>query len=110
MADTQEPKTTEETEQTNESDAEQTVNASADTDAQSGQQNSSKSEKKKTVAKPKQPDGTEIIQADDSKIIFKATKPLNKEEFELLSYMVKHENEKTGLPIVLMPFTCELGE
>jgi hypothetical protein len=53
---------------------------------------------------------TEVAKTTESTIIFKATKPLMKEEFELLSDMVKYENEKTGLKIVLMPFSCEVAE
>lgn len=43
-------------------------------------------------------------------VIFKANKPLTKEEFELMSDMVKSENEKTGLNIVLMPYSCDIGD
>jgi len=53
---------------------------------------------------------TEIAKITEKAIVFKATKPLMKEEFELLSDMVKYENEKTGLKIVLMPFSCEITQ
>jgi hypothetical protein len=53
---------------------------------------------------------TEIAKTTETAIVFKATKPLMKEEFELLSNMVKYENEKTGLKIVLMPFSCEITQ
>lgn len=43
-------------------------------------------------------------------IIFKANKALNRTEFNLLSDMVKSEEEKTGLKIVLMPYSCEVGD
>lgn len=43
-------------------------------------------------------------------IIFKANKPLDNLQFELMSNMVKSENEKTGLKIVLMPYSCDLVE
>lgn len=54
--------------------------------------------------------GTEVAKVADTAIIFKAKRPLDKGEFELLSDMVKHENEKTGLKIVLMPFSCDVVE
>ncbi len=50
------------------------------------------------------------IKETDKAIVFKATKKLTMPEFELLSNMVKHEQEKTGIKIVLMPFSCEVGE
>jgi len=42
-------------------------------------------------------------------IVFQAVKRLTKKEFELLSDMVRHEMEKTGVKIVLMPYSCELA-
>lgn len=51
---------------------------------------------------------TKIKQTKEA-IIFKANKPLTKDEFELLSDLVKRENEKTGLKIVLMPYSCDIG-
>lgn len=67
-------------------------------------------DKKVDTTEPVTVQGTEAVKTTESTIVFKATKPLVKEEFELLSDMVKHENEKTGLKIVLMPFSCEIVE
>lgn len=50
------------------------------------------------------------VKETDKAIIFKTNRPLMKEEFELLSDLVKYEEKKTGLKIVLMPFSCEVGE
>jgi len=52
----------------------------------------------------------EKVKETKETIIFKATRPLDKGEFELLSNMVKHEEEKTGVKIVLMPYSCELED
>ncbi|MBS4538212.1 hypothetical protein GOQ27_07040 [Clostridium sp. D2Q-11] len=50
------------------------------------------------------------VKEEDKVIVFKANKPLNKEEFELLSDIVKSEHKKSGVKIVLMPYSCEVGE
>lgn len=50
------------------------------------------------------------VKETDKAIIFKANRRLTKEEFELLSDLVKSEEKKTGLEIVLMPYSCEVGE
>lgn len=46
----------------------------------------------------------------DSIIVFKANRTLNKAEFNLLSDMIKEEGKKTGVKIILMPYSCEVGE
>lgn len=43
-------------------------------------------------------------------LIFKATRPLDEGEFKLLSEMVRHEEEKSGIKIILMPYSCGLEE
>ncbi len=43
-------------------------------------------------------------------IVFKANRRLDEVEFELMSKMVERENKKDGVSIVLMPFSCDLGE
>lgn len=50
---------------------------------------------------------TKVKETSDA-IVFKANKPLGKEEFELLSDLIKSEEAKTGLKIVLMPNSCEV--
>ena len=67
-------------------------------------------DKKAGATEPVTVSGTKIVKKAEAAIIFKANKPLDKGEFELLSDMVKHENEKTGLKIVLMPFSCDVVE
>lgn len=55
---------------------------------------------------------TEVEKVKETKetIVFKATKPLDEGEFKLLSEMIRHEEEKAGVKIVLMPYSCELEE
>lgn len=48
------------------------------------------------------------VKETEQAIIFKANRPLMENEFKLLSDLVKHEEEKTGLKIVLMPYSCEV--
>lgn len=43
-------------------------------------------------------------------LIFKPNKPLTPQEYEMLSDMVRSENKKSGVNIVLIPFSCEVGE
>lgn len=43
-------------------------------------------------------------------IVFQATRALTEEDFSLLSDVVRREAEKSGIKIVLMPFSCELVE
>ncbi|OIJ12661.1 hypothetical protein BKP37_12730 [Anaerobacillus alkalilacustris] len=50
-----------------------------------------------------------IIEKEDA-IFFRATKPLSTQEHEQLSEKIRYENEKTGLDIVLVPFSCEVGD
>jgi hypothetical protein len=57
----------------------------------------------------KKNDVTEIKETKDA-IIFKANKPLTETEFKLLSDLIKSEEEKTGLKIVLMPYSCDYKE
>ena len=52
---------------------------------------------------------TTKVKETEEFIIFKANKALTEEEFELLSNLVKSEEAKTGLKIVLMPYSCDVG-
>jgi hypothetical protein len=52
----------------------------------------------------------EIEEGKETILVFKANKPLDKGEFKLLSEMIKHEEKKTGVKIVLMPYSCDLEE
>ncbi|MCT4544442.1 MAG: hypothetical protein N4A63_12925 [Vallitalea sp.] len=49
----------------------------------------------------------DILQEDDKKIIVRAKKGLSKGQFELLSDMLKSENEKIGYEIILMPYSVD---
>ena len=46
----------------------------------------------------------------DKVLVVKAAKPLSKSEFELLSSLVKAEEAKTGVKVVLLPYSVELKE
>ena len=52
---------------------------------------------------------TTKVKETEEFIIFKANKPLTEEEFGLLSDLIKSEKKKTGLKIVLMPYSCDIG-
>jgi hypothetical protein len=57
-------------------------------------------------AKKTTPEAVEVKQADGV-IYLKATRPLTVKEHEDLSQKLKFEMEKTGLNIVLVPFTLD---
>lgn len=61
--------------------------------------------KKKEVEKVKE---VKVKEKEEKILVFKATRPLDEGEFELLSDMIKHEEKKTGVKIVLMPYSCDL--
>ena len=63
--------------------------------------------KDKEVEKVKE---IEVEESKETILVFKATRPLDKGEFKLLSDMIKHEEKKTGVKIVLMPYSCELED
>jgi len=41
-------------------------------------------------------------------LVFKAKRPLTEEEHKQLSEKLRFEEEKSGVKIVLMPFSCEM--
>ncbi|WP_220376450.1 hypothetical protein [Cohnella lupini] len=47
--------------------------------------------------------------ADQTVMIWKATRPLTDREHEQLSDRLRYESEKTGINIVLVPFSVEVG-
>lgn len=49
----------------------------------------------------------DILQEDNKKIIVRAKEGLSKGQFELLSDMLKSENEKIGYEIILMPYSVD---
>ena len=52
----------------------------------------------------------QVPATEETIIIFKADTPLTQAEHEQLSEKVKYEAGVSGVKIVLMPFTCELGD
>lgn len=46
----------------------------------------------------------------DKVLVVQANKPLTKSEFDLLSDLVKAEQEKTGVKVVLLPHSADLKE
>ncbi len=66
--------------------------------------NGSDTKEKTTMA-----DITEVKHTDDT-IVFKVNKPVSKKRFELIDEMVRSQEKKSGLKIVLMPYSCDLEE
>lgn len=62
------------------------------------------------MGRTKKSEGVTKVAEMPSAIVFKANKPLSKVEFNVISDMIKQEQAKTGLEIVLMPFSCDLIE
>lgn len=63
----------------------------------------------KAKAKEKNED-VELIKETEHVLVFKANRRLSESEFILLSDLVTHEEKKTGVKIVLMPFSTDLVE
>ena len=67
---------------------------------------------KKAIATTKipkiDPEPVEIKGAEVEALIFKADRPLTPGEFKTLSNMLKHEQEATGLKIVLIPYSAKV--
>ena len=51
----------------------------------------------------------EKLSEQNGVIIFKALRPLDEKEHRQLSDKIRYEAEKSGLKVVLMPYTCELA-
>lgn len=51
---------------------------------------------------------TEEVKKTEETLVLRARKPLKEREFQLLSDLVKEEQEKTGMKIVLIPHSSEL--
>lgn len=69
-----------------------------------------KTAEKETVTKDKPEVGNnevEVISEEGKTIIVKAKKGLSIGQFELLSQMLKSENEKTEYEIILMPYSVD---
>lgn len=66
---------------------------------------SSKTPETKVPGVEPKPETVEVEK--DTALIFKAKGPLTPGQFKTLSNMLKHEQEATGLKIVLVPFSAE---
>ena len=51
-------------------------------------------------------DVEELIEKDGT-VFFKAKRPLQESEYKLLSEWIRHEMKKSGLKIVLVPFSVD---
>jgi hypothetical protein len=60
------------------------------------------------MAKKKSQDKVELVKETDFLLVFKANKPLRESEFKLLSDLVRHEEEKAGVKVVLLPHSADL--
>lgn len=67
------------------------------------------SKKKKTETKEKEMAELVGETTADKVLVFKASRPLTEEEHKQLSEKLRFEEEKSGVKIVLMPFSCEMG-
>ena len=54
-------------------------------------------------------DVTEVKHTDDV-IVFKVNKPVSINRFQVIDEMVRSQAGKSGLKIVLMPYSCDLEE
>lgn len=53
----------------------------------------------------------QVASLDDGKIlVFKATKPLTKVQFDLAEKMLRDQEEKVGVKVLLIPFSTELDQ
>jgi|GEM_PF-2739150 len=67
------------------------------------------SEKKETTLDVSM-DEVKEVKRTDNRIVFKVNKPVSKTRFALIDAMVRGQMEKSGLKIVLMPYSCDLKE
>jgi hypothetical protein len=52
----------------------------------------------------------EKISEKDGVVFFKVNKRLTQDEHEQLSEKIRFENKKSGLKIVLIPFSCDVAD
>ncbi|MEX1308586.1 MAG: hypothetical protein AB1Z19_08665 [Eubacteriales bacterium] len=64
---------------------------------------------KETVIKADDVEVVEVKRTDET-IIFKVNQPVPAKRFELIDEMVRKQVEKSGLKIVLMPYSCDVVE
>ncbi|MBU5214498.1 hypothetical protein [Heyndrickxia oleronia] len=63
----------------------------------------------KAKAKEKNED-VELIKETEHVLVFKANRRLNESEFNLLSDLVRQEEKKAGVKIILMPNSVDIVE
>ncbi len=62
---------------------------------------------KKKEAKKTKDKVEKVKETENETIVFKANRPLGEHQFKLLSDLVKYEEKKKGVNIVLMPYSCD---
>ena len=62
------------------------------------------------VARTVKAEKVKTIKEKVETLIFKPNTKLTAKEFEVLDEQVRIENEKSGVKIVLMPYSCEVVE
>ena len=62
------------------------------------------------MAKAKKKTEAKKVAEKDKVVVFKANRPLTEIQFNLLSDLIKQEEKKTGVKIVLMPYSCDVVE
>ena len=67
------------------------------------------SKEKEETIKVEDVEVTEVKRTGEA-IIFKVSKPVPMKRFELIDEMVRTQMEKSGLKIVLMPYSCDVAE
>ena len=60
------------------------------------------------MAKVKPVESTEILEQTETIVIFRVNRPLMSHEYEELEIRVRQENEKSGLKIVLAPYSVDV--
>jgi hypothetical protein len=62
------------------------------------------------MARRKKENKAELVKETEQVLVFKANRPMRETEFKLLSELVRHEEEKNGVKIVLLPHSADLVE
>ncbi|MEZ7173598.1 hypothetical protein [Sporosarcina sp. OR05] len=62
------------------------------------------------MAKKKTDNQAEVISEQEGVVIVKANAPLDKKQFELLSELMRKEEGKSGMKVVVLPYSVDLVE
>lgn len=62
------------------------------------------------AAKKKKEEDVEVVKETEEVLVLKANKPLDEGQFNLLSDLVKKEEDKSGAKIVLIPHSTDVVE